>query len=250
MKIGWNIDFPGQLKHFAQTLLTGLLTALPLILTLAIVGWVGNFLFELGGPDSFLGKVLASLGLPVRRGAFPAVMSYFAALVIVLIVLYAFGRFVQSGMKERWHGLTQRLLRRVPLIGPIYDVAAKFVGLFEKREKAELKGMSPVWVHFGGRGGTATLALMPTHELVPINDSEYRVVLIPTAPVPFGGGLFYVPEEWVQPADFGVEALTSIYVSMGVTAPQILRASSEGKVIRDPVTDQPLTPGQPPPSDQ
>ncbi len=46
------------------------------------------------------------------------------------------------------------------------------------------------------------------------------VVLVPSAPVPVGGCLVCVPVEWVSPADFGVEALMSIYVSMGVTTPQ------------------------------
>ena len=36
--------------------------------------------------------------------------------------------------------------------------------------------------------------------------------------VPVGGGLLFVPADWVRPADVGMEALTSIYVSMGVTA--------------------------------
>jgi uncharacterized membrane protein len=45
-------------------------------------------------------------------------------------------------------------------------------------------------------------------------------VLVPSAPVPVGGCLVYVPVKWVKPADFGVEALMSIYVSMGVTSPQ------------------------------
>jgi uncharacterized membrane protein len=56
-------------------------------------------------------------------------------------------------------------------------------------------------------------------------------VLVPTAPVPIGGGLLFVPEDWVSPADVGAEALTSIYVSMGVTAPQYLPrpgASAQG----------------------
>ena len=35
------------------------------------------------------------------------------------------------------------------------------------------------------------------------------------------GGL-YVPEAWVTPAEIGVEAVTSIYVSMGLTSPQYL----------------------------
>jgi uncharacterized membrane protein len=41
--------------------------------------------------------------------------------------------------------------------------------------------------------------------------------------VPVGGGLLYLPAEWVTPADIGIEALTSIYVSMGVTSDQYLR---------------------------
>jgi uncharacterized membrane protein len=44
--------------------------------------------------------------------------------------------------------------------------------------------------------------------------------LIDSAPVPVGGCLVYVPVQWVKPAEFGVEALMSIYVSMGVVSPQ------------------------------
>jgi uncharacterized membrane protein len=44
-------------------------------------------------------------------------------------------------------------------------------------------------------------------------------VLIPTAPVPIGGALLYVPADWVRPADISIETLTTIYVSMGITPP-------------------------------
>jgi Ca2+:H+ antiporter len=44
-------------------------------------------------------------------------------------------------------------------------------------------------------------------------------VLIPTAPVPFGGALLYVPAEWVRPGDIGVDKLTAVNVSMGITPP-------------------------------
>jgi uncharacterized membrane protein len=57
---------------------------------------------------------------------------------------------------------------------------------------------------------------------ITIGDRQYHVVLVPSAPVPVGGCLVYVPVEWVRPADFGVEALMSIYVSMGVTTPQTI----------------------------
>ena len=43
-------------------------------------------------------------------------------------------------------------------------------------------------------------------------------MIVPTAPVPVGGGLFFIPVEMVQPTDVSVEGLMSIYVSMGVSA--------------------------------
>jgi uncharacterized membrane protein len=45
--------------------------------------------------------------------------------------------------------------------------------------------------------------------------------------VPFGGALFFVPAQWVKPASFGVEGLTSIYVSMGISAPQYFSDSPQ-----------------------
>jgi uncharacterized membrane protein len=65
----------------------------------------------------------------------------------------------------------------------------------------------------------AVLALAPSPEPVQIDGRSYVAVLIPTAPVPFGGALLYVPAESVRPAEIGVERLTAIYVSMGITPP-------------------------------
>jgi uncharacterized membrane protein len=63
------------------------------------------------------------------------------------------------------------------------------------------------------------LCLLPTPNPVMIDDAPYHVVLAPSAPVPIGGCLIYVPAAWVKPADVGVEGLMSIYVTMGVSSP-------------------------------
>jgi uncharacterized membrane protein len=80
--------------------------------------------------------------------------------------------------------------------------------------------MSPVWCFFGGEGGAAVLALMPSSKPVVIGGEEYVGVLVPSAPVPLGGALVYVPRRWVKPAEGGVDELMSVYVSMGVTPPR------------------------------
>lgn len=66
------------------------------------------------------------------------------------------------------------------------------------------------------------LALLVSPERYRINGNDYLIVIVPTAPVPVGGGMLFVPAEIVEPADLSVEGLMSIYVSMGVTASQFL----------------------------
>jgi uncharacterized membrane protein len=56
-----------------------------------------------------------------------------------------------------------------------------------------------------------------------IGEYSYLGLLVPSAPVPFGGALIYVPSEWVRPAEGGVERLMNVYVSMGVTPPISLK---------------------------
>ena len=67
--------------------------------------------------------------------------------------------------------------------------------------------------------GWAVLALAPSAEPIMIEDRAYRAVLVPTAPVPVGGGLLYVPVAWVKPAQIGMDRVISTYVSMGLTPP-------------------------------
>jgi uncharacterized membrane protein len=99
--------------------------------------------------------------------------------------------------------------------------------MLERKEQTDLKTMSPVRCFFGGEGGPAVIALLATPETILLSGRKCHVVLLPTAPVPFEGGLFFVAAEWIRPASFGGEGLTSIYVSMGISAPQYFPAASQ-----------------------
>jgi uncharacterized membrane protein len=70
---------------------------------------------------------------------------------------------------------------------------------------------------------------MPSSERFRINGRDYHVVIIPTAPVPFGGGLLFMPIEMVRPSSMSVDGLMSIYVSMGLTTGQFLPAQDAKK---------------------
>jgi uncharacterized membrane protein len=113
-------------------------------------------------------------------------------------------------------------MQRIPLVRNVYDLIRKFVDLISQRDPSGARSMSPVWLRFGGPGGAMVLGLLSSPEPVMVGGHTYLAVLVPTAPLPVGGGLIFVPADWVTPAELGMEALTSIYVSMGVTAHQHL----------------------------
>lgn len=203
-------------KHVVNSIAAGLLAVLPLVITVMIISWVANLVHRLTGPGSVIGSILSAVGLIVVSDEFSA---YLIGTLLVLLALYFLGRLVASRMSGVG-SLLDRAIGRVPLIGGIYGLTNRFVSMLDRRESTDLKSMSPVWCFFGGDSSTAVLALMPTTEPIEIEGRPYRVVLVPTAPIPFGGGLIFVPAEWVRPAAFGVEGFTSIYITMGVTAPQ------------------------------
>jgi uncharacterized membrane protein len=207
--------FRSSFNSIATTWLAGLLALLPLALSLALLGWVVSLLNRLIGPSSMVGKLFAGLGQPFVSSQ---ELAWLLGTVALVVALYPLGLAVQLGLKGPLSRLFDYTLRRIPLIGPLYGLADRFVGLLDKKEDADLAAMSPVWCFFGG-DGTAVLALLPNPQPIEIDGRAYHAILVPTAPVPVGGGLLYVPVEWVKPAEMGMDRFTSIYVSMGITPP-------------------------------
>ena len=205
-----------SVKSIAATWLAGLLVLLPLALTLAVLAWFANFVYRLAGPGSLLGRFFAAIGDPFSSHP---VLAYLIGTLVLLGAIYLLGLVVQLGLRAPLAALADRTVRRIPVVGGLYNVADRFVGLLKQEQETDIRGMSPVWCLFGG-DGAAVLALAPSPQPIDIAGRSYLAVLIPTAPVPFGGALVYVPFEWVRPAGVGVDGLTATYVSMGITPPR------------------------------
>ncbi len=228
-----------SLKHPLRTLLTGVLALLPLAATLLLLSWLLRLLAVWLGPGSAFGQMLTGIGLGLTESE---VIGYLLGLMLVVVLVYAFGLMVERGLEQGIAKLLETLLQRIPVVRTVYDVAHKLVGLLSRKNGEELQSLSPVWLYFGGKPGTdsagaagaadaatgagkqgtAVLGFLSTPQAVLIGGKPYLGVLVPTAPVPVGGGLLYVPPDWVEAADVGMEAVTSIYVSMGVTSGQYL----------------------------
>jgi uncharacterized membrane protein len=206
-------------KRLARSFLAGLLAVLPVVITVAIIAWVAGFVRQILGPRTLIGDGLTRLGLSlVTNDTAAYLIGGVAALGCVLLL----GFVVEAGAKNFVQRLFDAAMKRIPIVGSIYGTSKQLVTLFEKKDPDQLQGMKAVFCFFGEKTGAGLLALLVSPERFKINGREFHIVIVPTAPVPVGGGLFFVPVEMVQPTDVSVEGLMSIYVSMGVSAPQFL----------------------------
>ena len=208
------------LRRTGACFMAGLLAVLPLALTVAIVIFVTGFVERYVGPGTVLGRSLESLGLTFASNR---VIAYAIGWICVLGAIFVLGLVVELGAKRFLQGLVDAILKRIPLVSSVYGTSKQLVDMFDQKDEAELKAMSVVFCHFGKDGSPGVLALMPSPERFNIRGHDYHIVIIPTAPVPFGGGLVFMPADSVIPADMSVDGLMSIYVSMGVTTPQYLK---------------------------
>jgi len=214
---------PVHARQLLRIFVTGLLAALPLAATVLIFAWVGNLLVGWLGPGSAFGSLLTALGFGVGGSE---LIGYLVGVVIVVVAVFVLGVLVETGVQRGMARLLDRVLARIPLVKSVYGLARRMVDLLRQRggdDDGTLRSMRAVWCHFGGPGGAAVLALLSNAEPVLVDGRRCLAVLVPTAPVPIGGGLLWVPEHWITPAEVGIEAVTSIYVSMGVTSPQFLQ---------------------------
>ena len=219
-------------RHLIGLFVTGALAALPLAATFAIFWWVAGMLMSWLGPGSLIGKAMVALGL---GGGGSELVGYLIGIGLVLVALVLLGALVRTGLQQGASRLLDGVLRRIPLVRTVYDLATRLVDLLRQGDREGPKSMSAVWVHFGGVGeeGVAVLGLLSSAEPVILQGRPHLAVIVPTAPVPVGGGLLFVPADWVRVADVGMEALTSIYVSMGVTAQQHLPGARRPGVSGD-----------------
>jgi uncharacterized membrane protein len=204
------------MSHFLRTLLSGFILLLPVAVTAVLVIWLGTYIFAYVAPGSVFGNTLTAIGLGFTGST---VVAYLIGLVVMLVFVYTLGLIVESGLRARFSGFIDSSMRSIPVVRNVYDLTKRFVAIMDTKDADGLKGMRPVWCYFGGPGGAAVLALLPTPQTVELEGTLYSAILVPSAPVPVGGGLLYVPAEWIKPADIGVEGLMSVYVSMGVVLP-------------------------------
>jgi uncharacterized membrane protein len=207
-------------ESLLRPLVTGILALLPITLTVVVIFWVVDFIASAIGPGSAFGGFIKRIGWnigPTESGA------YLGGALFAILLIYLLGILLEYVLKERGERIIGGILSRIPLVGSVYETARKIVATVEPRQGTDLESMTPVMCSFGGDKTSCIPGFLPTSEILTIDGIEYHVVMIPTAPVPFGGAILCVRKERVTKLDCGIDGLFNIYMSMGTAMPDYLR---------------------------
>jgi uncharacterized membrane protein len=190
---------------------TGLLFLAPVLVTLIILNWLAGYLIAALGPDTPLGQLLGQAGMIFTPSPFAA---FWAGIGMAALLVWVIGIAVQTRFRPQLEGGLDGLIARIPGLGALYRPLAQFVRMMGSGPGGEMSGMSVVSVSFGAE--VEALALLTSPRIHDFGQGPRYLILIPTAPVPVGGGMLFVETSRVKPVpSMGVDDLAKLYVTMG-----------------------------------
>lgn len=207
-------------RRHVNYLISGLVTVIPLAVTALVFQFVFSVLSDLGAPVvRWMTRNVVDDGDGVahllRMIWFQEVLS----VVMVLAALYLLGLATNIVLGRRIVAMFEAILRRLPLIQPIYGAVKRLVEVLQQQPK-DIKRV--VLINFPSQE-MKTVGLV-TQTLTDAETGETLVaVYVPTTPNPTSGYLEIVPLSRVTPTDWDLDDAMTFVISGGAVAPPEVR---------------------------
>jgi uncharacterized membrane protein len=193
-----------MLRFISKNFLTGLITILPVLLTLYLIYWL------VVSTESLLGGVI--------RGVLPdnlywPGMGTIAGLLLILLV----GLLMHAYVVRRLFGWAEELLYHVPIIKSIYRSIRDFFDYFSPDKKKEFEQVVAVSI-----GDTGMQVIGFVSQVVPERlPEDFReegsiLVYLPLSYM-IGGYAVLMPRSAVRPLDMSMEEAMRFTLTAGVT---------------------------------
>ncbi|MCX5925344.1 MAG: DUF502 domain-containing protein [Candidatus Dependentiae bacterium] len=196
-------------QHLSSLFLNGLLTILPIILTIALFN------------TSF--KLITGWLQPLRRLTQCTCLNTipYAEVILAIVAIFAIGAFIKIVILRPLVHAFEHILFRIPLVRPVYSGIKQLVAAFSFQNKVTFKQV--VMVEFPRKNmysiGFLTGEL--SENISPNKDEKFFNIFIPTTPNPTTGFLVILPETSIHPIDdiTRQEAMTMV-ISGGIVQPE------------------------------
>ena len=220
----------GDFKRF---FLRGLAALLPTLLTVAILVYIFSLVRHYVGKyiDRGMHWVIAGTGLGriLSISAWDTYFSWWVHFVIVVFVVYLFGRFVASFVGRGVWRMVEAVLVRLPLIKQIYPSVKQVTDFLFAGPK--LRFSRVVAVEYP-RKGVWCLGLVTGAGLRTISEavgSNMVTIFIPSSPTPMTGYTITVRRDEIVDLSLTIDEALRFVISGGViTPPAQLTGGTEG----------------------
>ncbi len=192
------------MKSIPRLLLTGLLTVLPIVVTIAILTWLGGTL------ESLLGGLLAWL-LP--DGAYVTGMGLVAGIVLVVVV----GIMMSTWLAQRLVEKLEQIMARVPMVNALYGAIKDMTSLFSPERTRDFRGVVTFKLpgsdaHIMGFVTRDDCSDMPGH----LGKNNMVAVYMPMS-YQIGGYTLLLPREQLEAVDMPTSEALRFTLTAGVT---------------------------------
>lgn len=194
------------LDHLKKLFLEGLLTLLPITITL----WFFSFIF------TFIRAWLTPLRVlvPVSLQNLP-----FAEVLVVIVVIILFGLLTESFIIKRLWSFFESLLEQIPLLRPVYFGIKQLVLAITQQEQESFQKIA--LIEFPRKGvysiGFITSPVPPN---IINSEKKYLSAYLPTTPNPTTGFYIMVPEDECIIITITKQEAMSLIMSGGIVKPK------------------------------
>ncbi len=202
---------------------TGLVVILPLFITVLLLRIVVGYLRSaLHGTFHQIFKLVAGpeLASSPYYSAVETVLLFAIGLPIVLLFILFVGWLARQYIGQRLLRFGEDLLKRIPLIGGVYDAVKQLVNTIFMQGSTAYRSVVLVEYPRPGVWVLGFLTARSEGEVQKRTSQPMQGVFIPTTPNPTSGFLVYVPDGELIHLDMSVEDGVKLVISGGVVEPK------------------------------
>jgi uncharacterized membrane protein len=207
-------------QDFKQFFIGGLAALLPTLITLWLLVWAWNFLWESIGIHVIVAIKWLYPGVAARLTS-DDFWTKLLGVVLSMILVYIVGIFAGNLIGRTFWKLGERLVMKIPIIRAIYP-AVKQVTDFVLANRGHQFDFSRVVAVQPHEKGIWSIGLVTGAGLGPVSErtgEEMVTVFVPSSPTAFSGYVLVVPRSGVIELPLTVEEAMRLLVSGGVVTP-------------------------------
>jgi uncharacterized membrane protein len=184
-------------------LLTGIVIAVPLIVTVAVLNLAYTYIGKISQP------IWETLHVENQT---------FLNFITTLLLLIGVGFLATYGPGQRLIDRAEMVLMRVPLVAPLYGAVKQMLDSF-RMMKSSAQSKRVVYLEYPSEGALL-VGFVTGHYFEPRQQRDYTLVFLPMAPNPLAGFVVAVPPEKLIECSLSFEEASKLIVSGGLVVPK------------------------------